>query len=136
MLGKTGLTTFWVGSDEYLDEMTIHKWQASSSQSGCVFVAHNIIIIHGSCRHRCYEIIRRIHHGWLYINFILGDSEVQRTMPELALLNQLDGFEATQSIKVVMATYRIDILDTALLRPGRIDRKIEFPAPNEEVCVC
>ena len=51
----------------------------------------------------------------------------------LELLNQLDGFEATQNIKVVMATNRIDILDIALLRPGRIDRKIEFPAPNEEV---
>ncbi len=67
-----------------------------------------------------------------------GDSEVQRTM--LELLNQLDGFEATQNIKVVMATNRIDILDAALLRPGRIDRKIEFPAPNEDVsvgvCVC
>ena len=51
----------------------------------------------------------------------------------LELLNQLDGFEATQNIKVVMATNRIDILDSALLRPGRIDRKIEFPAPNEDV---
>eukprot|EP00298_Acanthocystis_sp_HF-20_P018039 c21882_g2_i1.p1 GENE.c21882_g2_i1~~c21882_g2_i1.p1 ORF type:complete len:410 (-),score=151.69 c21882_g2_i1:89-1267(-) len=58
-----------------------------------------------------------------------GDSEVQRTM--LELLNQLDGFEATQNIKVLMATNRIDILDSALLRPGRIDRKIEFPNPNE-----
>lgn len=58
-----------------------------------------------------------------------GDSEVQRTM--LELLNQLDGFEATQNIKVIMATNRIDILDSALLRPGRIDRKIEFPAPND-----
>eukprot|EP01129_Flabellula_baltica_P005972 TRINITY_DN219_c0_g2_i1.p1 TRINITY_DN219_c0_g2~~TRINITY_DN219_c0_g2_i1.p1 ORF type:complete len:394 (-),score=111.68 TRINITY_DN219_c0_g2_i1:9-1190(-) len=58
-----------------------------------------------------------------------GDSEVQRTM--LELLNQLDGFESKQNIKVLMATNRIDILDSALLRPGRIDRKIEFPNPNE-----
>jgi len=59
-----------------------------------------------------------------------GDSEVQRTM--LELLNQLDGFEAMNNVKMIMATNRVDILDPALLRPGRIDRKIEFNLPNAE----
>src|ERR1700735_1679481 len=59
-----------------------------------------------------------------------GDREVQRTM--LELLNQLDGFSSDDSVKVIAATNRIDILDPALLRSGRLDRKIEFPHPNEE----
>jgi len=59
-----------------------------------------------------------------------GDREVQRTM--LELLNQLDGFMPNDDIKVIAATNRVDILDPALLRSGRLDRKIEFPTPNEE----
>lgn len=59
-----------------------------------------------------------------------GDREVQRTM--LELLNQLDGFSSTSNIKVIAATNRVDILDPALLRSGRLDRKIEFPHPNED----
>ncbi|PNX75239.1 26S protease regulatory subunit 6a-like protein, partial [Trifolium pratense] len=59
-----------------------------------------------------------------------GDREVQRTM--LELLNQLDGFSTDDSIKVIAATNRADILDPALMRSGRLDRKIEFPHPNEE----
>ena len=59
-----------------------------------------------------------------------SDSEVQRTM--LELLNQLDGFHANNNIKILMATNRIDILDPALIRPGRIDRKIKIPNPNTE----
>jgi SpoVK/Ycf46/Vps4 family AAA+-type ATPase len=74
-----------------------------------------------------------------------GDREVQRTM--LELLNQLDGFSSDerikvrrrasptalyrQSLQVIAATNRIDILDPALLRSGRLDRKIEFPLPGE-----
>ena len=54
--------------------------------------------------------------------------EVHRTM--LELLNQLDGFTQDDRIKVIAATNRPDILDPALLRSGRLDRKIEFPLPD------
>ena len=57
-----------------------------------------------------------------------GTREIQRTM--LELLNQLDGFDERGDVKVIMATNRIDALDPALIRPGRIDRKIEFPLPD------
>lgn len=57
-----------------------------------------------------------------------GEREIQRTM--LELLNQLDGFDARADVKVILATNRIESLDPALLRPGRIDRKIEFPLPD------
>ena len=59
-----------------------------------------------------------------------GDNEVQRTM--LEIVNQLDGFDARGNIKVLMATNRPDTLDPALLRPGRLDRKVEFGLPELE----
>lgn len=59
-----------------------------------------------------------------------SDSEVQRTM--LEIVNQLDGFEARGNVKILMATNRPDTLDPALLRPGRLDRKIEFGLPDLE----
>jgi len=57
-----------------------------------------------------------------------GEREIQRTM--LELLNQMDGFDARADVKVILATNRIESLDPALLRPGRVDRKIEFPLPD------
>jgi len=59
-----------------------------------------------------------------------GEKEVQRTL--LELLNQLDGFDSRSDVKVIMATNKIESLDPALIRPGRIDRKIKFPIPDEK----
>jgi len=58
-----------------------------------------------------------------------GDREVQRTL--MQLLSELDGFEQRGDVKIIGATNRIDILDPALLRPGRFDRMIDFPIPDE-----
>ncbi|MBC7113996.1 MAG: proteasome-activating nucleotidase [Candidatus Methanomethyliales bacterium] len=60
---------------------------------------------------------------------ISGEREVQRTL--LQLLSELDGFSARGDVKIIGATNRIDLLDPALLRPGRFDRVIEIPAPNQ-----
>jgi len=59
-----------------------------------------------------------------------ADREIQRTLMEL--LNQMDGFDVLGKTKIIMATNRPDTLDPALLRPGRLDRKIEIPLPNEQ----
>ncbi len=59
-----------------------------------------------------------------------GDREVQRTL--MQLLSELDGFEQRGDVKIIGATNRIDILDPALLRPGRFDRMIDFPIPDED----
>ncbi|SFC05581.1 Proteasome-activating nucleotidase [Halobiforma haloterrestris] len=59
-----------------------------------------------------------------------GDAEVQRTM--MQLLSEMDGFEERGEIRIIAATNRFDMLDRAILRPGRFDRLIEVPKPNAE----
>ncbi|MCU4926520.1 proteasome-activating nucleotidase [Halobacteria archaeon AArc-dxtr1] len=59
-----------------------------------------------------------------------GDAEVQRTM--MQLLSEMDGFEARGDIRIIAATNRFDMLDRAILRPGRFDRLIEVPEPDHE----
>ena len=65
----------------------------------------------------------------LLFTFPGGDNEVQRTM--LEIVNQLDGFDSRGNIKVLMATNRPDTLDPALLRPGRLDRKVHNLKPTQ-----
>ena len=62
-----------------------------------------------------------------------GDREVQRTL--MQLLSEIDGFEALDNVKIIGATNRPDILDTALMRPGRFDRIVEIPIPDPEARV-
>ena len=59
-----------------------------------------------------------------------GDREVQRTL--MQLLSELDGFEPLEDVKIIAATNRPELLDAALLRPGRFDRIVEIPLPDEE----
>lgn len=59
-----------------------------------------------------------------------GDAEVQRTM--MQLLAEMDGFDERGNIRIIAATNRFDMLDPAILRPGRFDRLIEVPKPNED----
>ena len=59
-----------------------------------------------------------------------GDAEVQRTM--MQLLSEMDGFEDRGQISIIAATNRFDMLDRAILRPGRFDRLIEVPKPDQE----
>ena len=59
-----------------------------------------------------------------------GDREVQRTL--MQLLSELDGFEPLEDVKIIAATNRPELLDNALLRPGRFDRIVEIPLPDEE----
>ncbi|XP_078437200.1 26S proteasome regulatory subunit 7-like isoform X2 [Wolffia australiana] len=87
-------------------------FQLARSKKACILFFDEIDAIGGA---RFYEFNR-------------DDNEVQRTM--LEIINQLDGFDARGNIKVLMATNRPDTLDPALLRPGRLDRKVEFGLPD------
>ena len=102
--------------DKYIGEsarLIREMFQYARAHSPCVIFMDEIDAIGG----------RRLSQG------SSADREIQRTLMEL--LNQLDGFEVLNTVKIVMATNRPDILDPALLRPGRIDRKVLIPLPND-----
>jgi ATP-dependent 26S proteasome regulatory subunit len=94
-----------------------------------IFVARPFLLSSSCVRHRVQDELDAIGTK-RFDSDKSGDREVQRTM--LELLNQLDGFSSDDRIKVIAATNRPDILDPALLRSGRLDRKVEFPLPDEE----
>ncbi|WFD08328.1 26S proteasome subunit rpt4 [Malassezia vespertilionis] len=103
--------------DKYIGEsarLVREMFAYAKSQEPCIIFMDEIDAIGG----------RRFSEG------TSADREIQRTLMEL--LNQMDGFDQLGKTKVIMATNRPDTLDPALLRPGRIDRKIEIPLPNEQ----
>lgn len=77
-----------------------------------------------------YEVYSSFLGGRRFSEGTSADREIQRTLMEL--LNQMDGFDSLGKVKIIMATNRPDTLDPALLRPGRLDRKIEIGLPNEQ----
>ncbi|KAI3624324.1 26S proteasome subunit rpt4 [Malassezia furfur] len=103
--------------DKYIGEsarLVREMFAYAKSQEPCIIFMDEIDAIGG----------RRFSEG------TSADREIQRTLMEL--LNQMDGFDQLGKTKVIMATNRPDTLDPALLRPGRLDRKIEIPLPNEQ----
>ena len=93
------------------------------------FSAHSLPL--SACVCRCSDFMDEVDAigGRRFSQGTSADREIQRTLMEL--LNQLDGFDDLGRVKMVMATNRPDTLDPALLRPGRLDRKIEIPIPSE-----
>ncbi|OQV14308.1 26S protease regulatory subunit 10B [Hypsibius exemplaris] len=102
--------------DKYIGEsarMIREMFQYAKDHQPCIIFMDEIDAIGG----------RRFSEG------TSADREIQRTLMEL--LNQMDGFDVLGQVKMIMATNRPDTLDPALLRPGRLDKKIEIPLPNE-----
>uniref|UniRef100_A0A915E468 AAA+ ATPase domain-containing protein n=1 Tax=Ditylenchus dipsaci TaxID=166011 RepID=A0A915E468_9BILA len=115
--GKTLLAVSSAIVDKYIGEsarMVREMFNYAREHQPCVVFMDEIDAIGG----------RRLNDG------SSSDREVQRTLMEL--LNQMDGFDSLGKVKIIMATNRPDTLDPALLRPGRLDRKIEIGLPNEQ----
>jgi 26S proteasome regulatory subunit T4 len=74
------------------------------------------------------RIVKSSGRSWRYVGIL----SFTMILLILQLLNQMDGFDSLGRTKLIMATNRPDTLDPALLRPGRLDRKIEIPLPNEQ----
>ena len=96
-----------------------------------IFVPFPLFLKRTCCPFFMQVLIKKLTHplfATMFSSSNSADREVQRIL--LELLNQMDGFDQSTNVKVIMATNRQDTLDPALMRPGRLDRKIEFPLPD------
>src|SRR5882762_2460262 len=104
------------------------EWPRNMRPALCSSMRLMPSVLNGMCPFAFLLYLVRLMLRVRYDSTSGGEREIQRTM--LELLNQLDGFDTRGDVKVIMATNRIESLDPALIRPGRIDRKIEFPLPD------
>jgi len=123
---KKNSALYQEGTNTVLGEYFGFQLKKTTLASDHLFLLSNSVVAHN-----CIIFMDEIDAigGRRFTEGTSADREIQRTLMEL--LNQLDGFDALGQVKMITATNRPDVLDPALMRPGRLDRKIEIPLPNE-----